>query len=76
MAAFTLAEAEAELAFWVAQSRVVGVGQEFSHNGRTFKRAPAADILEWLKYYRTIVNELSRNAERGGIRSRGATPIG
>lgn len=72
MAGLTQAQKETALALWVAADAAVSVGQEFSHNGRTFKRADVAEIRNNITFWDNLVQK----GARGGIAIRGATPIG
>ncbi len=72
MAGITAATAQTNLDLWLAADAAVAVGQEFSHNGRSFKRADAEQIRANISFWDDKVKRLSR----GGIRIRGAVPIG
>ncbi len=71
MAGITLAQAETNLANWLAASTAVANSQSYSIAGRTLTRTNAAEIREQLDYWDRKVKQLSR----GGIGVRGVTPI-
>jgi len=70
MAGITLAQAEAQLAIWLAADTAVATGQSYSVSGRALTRADAREIRENIKFWDGQVKRLSR----GGIRMRGVTP--
>lgn len=72
MAGITLAQAEAQLATWLAASTAVAAGQAYSVAGRSLTRADAAVIRDNIKYWNSEVKKL----DRGGISVRGITPTG
>ena len=51
MAVVTLAEAQAELAEWLAASKQVARSQSYSFAGRTLTRADAAEIRTQIQYW-------------------------
>jgi hypothetical protein len=60
MAAFTLAQAQAQLAVWVAAETALANGaQSYSIAGRAFVRANLAEIGERITYYAEMVDRLS-----------------
>ena len=67
MAGITLAQAEAQLALWLAASSAVASGQSYSIGDRSLTRADAKEIREMLNFWDGKVKELSGNAG-GGIR--------
>lgn len=73
MAGITLADAEEQLAAWLAASKKVAGGQSYSIAGRSLSRADLQEINESIKFWQTQVNRLQPRA--GGIRVRGGTPI-
>ena len=70
MAGITLAQAEAQLATWLAASTAVASGQAYSIAGRSLSRANAGDIERMIKFWDAQVKELTR----GGRAIRGVTP--
>lgn len=72
MPAITLADAEAQLALWLAASTAVAGGQEYTIGTRTLKRVDAREIREQLEYWDGKVRQLSRGTT--GMRIRGGTP--
>ncbi len=71
MAGITLAQAETNLAAWLAASEAVAKSQAYSIAGRTLTRTNAAEIREQIDYWDKKVKNLSR----GGIGVRGVTPF-
>lgn len=77
MAGLTLAQAEAQLATWIAASTAVGErGQAYAINspgggGRTLTRANLREIRDQVEFWDRQVKRLSR----GGIRGRLVTPV-
>ena len=74
MAGITLANAEAQLALWLAADAAVATGQEYTIAGRTLKRADAAEITNKIDYWNGQVQRLSAGGN-GGMRVRGITPV-
>lgn len=74
MAGITLAQAEAQLAAWIAADTAVAGGQAYSIAGRSLTRANAGEIRENITYWNTWVQKLSSGGS-GGIRMRGVTPV-
>jgi len=72
MAGITLAQAETELALWLAADAKVATGQSYSIAGRSLARADAKEIRDNITYWDFHVKRLTR----GGIRVRHATPCG
>jgi hypothetical protein len=70
MAGITKAQAEAQLALWLAADTAVATGQSYSVAGRSLTRADAADITEKIIFWERQVQRLSR----GGIAIKGGTP--
>lgn len=70
MPGITLAQAEAQLALWLAASSAVAGGQAYSIAGRSLTRANAAEIRAQIEFWDAKVNKLSR----GGIAIKGVTP--
>lgn len=71
MAGITLAQAEAQLAAWIAASTATAGAQSYSIAGRTLTRADAREIRENIKMWQEIVISL----DRGGVSIRGVTPL-
>jgi hypothetical protein len=69
MAGITLAQAEAQLAVWIAADAAVASGQEYEIAGRRLKRANAAEITGKIEYWNALVQSLSLSAD-GRSRSR------
>lgn len=74
MAGITLAQAEAQLATWLAADTAVASGQSYSIGGRQLTRADAKAITEKIEYWNGQVQKLSRGGN-GGMRVRGVTPV-
>lgn len=72
MAGITLAQAEAQLAVWVAANTAVASGQSYSIGSRQLTRVNSKEILEQLEFWDGKVKELSRGTT--GMRIRGGTP--
>jgi len=66
MAGITLAQAEAQLAAWVAANTAVASGQSYSIKDRSLSRVDAGEIREQIDYWDGWVRRLTR-------RSRGRT---
>lgn len=73
MAGITLAQAEAQLAVWLAADTAVASGQSYTIGSRSLTRANAKEISEKIDYWETKVQKLSSGG--GGIRLRGITPV-
>lgn len=65
MAGITLAQAEAQLATWLAASTAVASGQSYSINGRSLSRVDAGEIREQIDYWQGWVTRLQPRATRG-----------
>lgn len=74
MAGITLADAEAQLAAWLAASTAVATGQSYSIEGRSLTRADAAEIRRSLDYWDQKVQTLSALSFGRG-RSRVPRPV-
>jgi len=72
MAGITLADAEAQLAAWLAASLAVAKGQAYSIGGRSLTRANAKEIRDSIAHWDQIAQGLGGS----GIVIKGATPIG
>ena len=70
MAGITLAQAETQLAAWLAADTAVASGQSYSIGGRSLTRANAKEIRENIAFWDARVQSLSR----GGLRLVGGTP--
>lgn len=70
MAGITLAQAESQLATWIAADTAVASGQAYSIAGRSLNRANAREIRENIEFWDRQCKRLTR----GGLRMRGATP--
>lgn len=66
MAGITLADAEAQLALWVAASAAVASGQSYSIKDRSLSRVDAGEIREQINFWDAWVRRLTP-------RSRGRT---
>lgn len=73
MAGITLAQAEAQLASWLAADTAVSQGQAYTIGTRALTRANAAEIRENIQFWDSKTKELARSSG-GGIRVRGITP--
>ena len=62
MAGITLAQAEAQLAAWLAASTAVASGQEYEIGDRRLRRTDAAEIRKQLDYWEGKVRTLSATA--------------
>lgn len=73
MAGITLAQAETQLAAWLAALEKISVGQSYTittgTGSRSLTRANLADVQQQVEYWDGQVKRLSR----GGISVRGAT---
>ncbi len=74
MAGITLANAEAQLALWLAADAAVATGQSYTIGSRSLTRANAREITAKIEYWDGKVNALSRGGS-GGMRVRGVTPV-
>ena len=70
MAGITSAQAETQLAAWLAADTAVASGQAYTIGGRSLTRANAKEIRENITYWDQKVQHLTQ----GGIRVRGGTP--
>lgn len=64
MAGITLADAEAQLALWLAASEAIATGQSYSIKDRSLTRANLADVMEQIKFWDSQVKTLSRTRGR------------
>jgi len=58
MAAWTLAEAQAHLALWLAADSAVATGQSYTIGTRSLTRANSKEIAERIAYWRREVDRL------------------
>lgn len=72
MAGITQAQADAQLAAYLAAETAVLAGQSYELNGRKVTRADLSSIQDGIK----IWNSRAQSLARGGLSVRGATPIG
>ncbi len=72
MAGITQAQAETQLAAYLAAETAVLGGQSYEINGRKLTRANLAEIQQGIKTW----NQRAQSLARGGIRVIGATPVG
>lgn len=73
MAGITLAQAETQLAAWLAADAVVASGQAYTISGRSLTRANAGEITKKIEYWDTKVQKLTNG--RTGPTVRGVTPV-
>lgn len=71
MAQITLAQAETQLAAWLAADTAVATGQSYSVSGRALTRADAKEIRENIVFWNEMVGRLSGT---GGMKITGVTP--
>lgn len=71
MAGITLAEAESQLALWVAASTAVASGQSYSIKDRSLSRVDAQEIRNQIDYWQGWVERLT---PRTRSRTRYAVP--
>lgn len=62
MAGITLAQAETQLAAWLAASSAVATGQSYSIAGRSLSRVDAGEIREQITYWDGKVRSLTASA--------------
>lgn len=72
MAGISAAQAETQLAAYLAAETAVLSGQSYEINGRRVTRANLAEIQAGIK----IWNQRAQSLTRGGLVVKGATPIG
>lgn len=60
MAGITLAQAEAQLALWLAASQAVAASQSYSIEGRSLTRANAAEIRQQIEFWDNKCKSLSK----------------
>ena len=71
----TLAQAEAQLAVWLAADTTVAAGQSFDINGRSYTKVHAREIRESIDFWDSKVKQLSCQSETGGMKIYGGTPV-
>jgi len=59
MAGITLAQAEAQLALWIAASTAVAANQSYSIGARSLTRVDAKEIRENIDYWQNWVQQLT-----------------
>jgi hypothetical protein len=62
MAGITLAQAETQLAAWLAASSAVATGQSYSIAGRSLSRVDAGEIRDQITYWDGKVRSLTASA--------------
>lgn len=72
MPVLTLAQAEAQLALWLAADAAVASGQSYGHGQSQLTRADADKITKKIEFWENKVAKLSGG--RSGISIRGAVP--
>jgi len=72
MPSWTLAEAQAHLAAWLAADLAVASGQAYTIGSRTLTRADAGRIAERIAFWRRQVEQLESG--RSGVRVVRAVP--
>lgn len=70
MAGITLAQAEAQLAIWLAADAAVASGQSYTISGRSLSRANAREIRENIDYW----DQKAKAMGSTGIKIYGGTP--
>lgn len=71
MAGITLAQAETQLAAWLAADTAVAEGQSYTISGRSLTRANAKEIRDNIVFWDKRVKRLTNI----GINVRGITPV-
>lgn len=70
MAGMTLAQAESNLALWIAASEAVSKKQSYAIAGRSLTLADASEVTKMIDYWQGWVNRLSPASGVGGRRIR------
>ena len=70
MAGITLAQAEAQLAAWIAASTAVAAGKSYTMGNRSMTLANEAEIRNSIEFWDAKVQQLNR----GGRAIKGITP--
>lgn len=68
MAGITLAQAESQLALWLAASEAISKSQSYSIAGRSLSRADLAEVNRSIDYWQGWINKL-------GAPSRGVSRV-
>jgi hypothetical protein len=71
--AITIAQAEANLAAWMAASEAIAGGKQHTIGSRSVTLADADEVMKMINYWSGWVNRLSRGSR--GMRMRGVTPM-
>lgn len=71
--AITLAQAEAQLALWLAADAAVASGQSYAMGDKSLTLANAGEIRQNIDYWESKASKLSNS--RTGPVIRGATPV-
>jgi hypothetical protein len=74
MAGITIAQAEAQLASWIAASTAVASNQSYTIGTRSLTRANAREIKDMISFWDGQVKRLA-DGSGGGIRLKGITPV-
>ena len=74
MAGITLAQAETQLAAWLAASIAVSKGQSVSAGGKSLTLVDQTKIQEAIDYWQLKVDQLSGSSYRTGPILRGGVP--
>lgn len=75
MAGITAAQADEQLALWLAASTAVAAGQSYSIAGRTLTRVDATEIRNMIDYWNAKATTLGNSASGRG-RNRVIVPAG
>ena len=77
MAGITLAQAEAQLALWLAADAAVASGQSYAMGEKSLTLANAGEIRKNIDYWASWVNSLSQTgaSTRTGPVVKGVTPV-
>jgi Family of unknown function (DUF6148) len=70
MSAFTLEQAQTQLAAWMAANLALSTGaQEYSIGGRAFRKADLGQVAAQILYWQRMVDRLLRNPVGARIRT-------
>lgn len=77
MAGITLAQAQAQLALWLAADAAVASGQSYAMGEKSLTLANAGEIRKNIDYWASWVNSMSQTgaSTRTGPVVRGVTPV-
>lgn len=75
MAGITLAQAEAQLATWMAANEAVARNQSYEIGDRKLTRADASEILKQVEFWDRKVQSLAATAGAGAGRVRQGVPL-